>query len=81
MAYYNTKPKQREKVVNLFKTLGFRTKLVNSYRIRLEKNDYITYYTFVKQHYFDEYNKHLGSGLYNLLKLYNINLRNLYGNI
>lgn len=75
MSYYSTEPRNREQIIELLRSLGFSTTLINKHRVRLEKDNLVTYYTFTKQWFFDKYNRRLGTGLYNLLQLYNVILK------
>lgn len=75
MSYYSAEPRNREQTIELLRSLGFSTALINKHRVRLEKDNLVTYYTFTKQWFFDKYNRRLGTGLYNLLQLYNVILK------
>lgn len=71
MPYYDIEPRYMKDTIHLLKSLGFSTVKLNKYRIKVSKNGLSLEYTSNRQYIYKD-NKRIGTGLINLLRLYNI---------
>lgn len=75
MSYYSTGAiKHREEIVKLLVLLGFTVKRKNKVKLEITKNNKTVEYTVSKGYILEE-GKRIGTGIRNLLTLYNVKLK------